>query len=1088
MNFIDPLGLEGVHPEEWERVRLHINDLGGWFGGQGAGGHVFLEFPDRNLFRGNYPKRMEGYDQRHINANTTTFEYYCRPSKVTTAIDVMNQIKWSCSKNCVYTAVEGMKEMGFIHADKIRLSKILPLPSELRSQMLEFHGIDPRVITYPREKIEIKHPPPTSPPLSFNFSPSLDFGGVSLSKTAELQLKISDITGAAFDASTGQIVLFGPQERYLPQVDLDDLAVAVKSVYGFGNDAQDPGISIDPSPETPGQMKVRYDGATANTSFGQTIFEADYLLKCLVVGKNKATGQPFNLNVPGYRSALDRLAAHQWTGGQLDSVRLWFIPDQITLIETEDHKGMVFSDVRMKVMTEASLIGLPADHPVCQEFADHFTAHYDEFARELPILEKLKNLGKITAIVKWIRENKIPFDTSFFIKYQPKKVETPDYVSPIENSCQWTLKRLERRHVPGHRHKKDVEALYTQTIRASGGVVYRLNSQNYATYRHPTAQEFTSSVLKSRPSENDFSWTFKFPTNRETFIAVAQSIYRTKKPGNVKKSYTDLSFSVPGEQKLSLQRFYNSFSEKESPFGIGWRMIPYELELPTEKIPATTHDRRTFVSYSKILVRTPEGEDFYQLYLLSDSNLPIFKSPVNSNFLQDNLNGTFTLIIPHRGRIDFDSHGRLLKVMDANGVAIEYEFSDQNLTSIHHQNGATIELEYEGNLLIKASGPGNSVVQYAYHSNGQLAAVGDAHKIYLRYSYDSDNRLNRITDHLNNVLFEANYDDYNRAILVKEGSMSYQSDFSLEKKSMKRIDNQGNETTFQFDDKDRLVYKKDPSGLIWKFFYDQSEFCSPTKIIDPKGGITECHYDPSGNLIYLKNPVGAEWRFFFDDWGNCLCGREPNGRAIWNTYRDKNRLIQRFLKVAIDVDENDHFALGFRGLETDGRYAECFSYDDQTGQLISRTNSRGATTSFTYDKTGQQKGILFPTGYRAEQKIDEKGKIVEISDGFGIQKSYDYDEYDRVKAIQTAAGSTCFTYDDGGNLRMLVDPKGFTTSYDYDNQRNLKKVTDAEGGSTSYEYNSLDQLTHFSLPNGACKTIKYDSLGRLEQEIWGIPK
>ena len=138
-----------------------------------------------------------------------------------------------------------------------------------------------------------------------------------------------------------------------------------------------------------------------------------------------------------------------------------------------------------------------------------------------------------------------------------------------------------------------------------------------------------------------------------------------------------------------------------------------------------------------------------------------------------------------------------------------------------------------------------------------------------------------------------------------------------------------------------------------------------------------------------------------------------------------------------------------------------------------------------YDKNGQQKEILYPTGYKLERKINEQGKVVKVSDGFGIQKGYNYDEFDRVKAIQTAAGSTYFTYDDGGDLRMVLDPRGFSTSYGHDKQHNLKEVTDAEGGMSSYEYNSLNQLTHISLPNGSCKTIKYDLFGRLEQEIWG---
>lgn len=41
VNFVDPLGFESINPEDCERVILHINDLPGIGGGQGAGGHVF---------------------------------------------------------------------------------------------------------------------------------------------------------------------------------------------------------------------------------------------------------------------------------------------------------------------------------------------------------------------------------------------------------------------------------------------------------------------------------------------------------------------------------------------------------------------------------------------------------------------------------------------------------------------------------------------------------------------------------------------------------------------------------------------------------------------------------------------------------------------------------------------------------------------------------------------------------------------------------------------------------------------------------------------------------------------------------------
>ena len=1066
VNFIDPLGLEKLtifadFPNEWD-----------W----GDFGHGWSEIKDEEgtcTCRGHYRTGIRD-DTYRGTERTASIKFEISPEQALRVTEVFdNPGKYHLLKNNCIDIVTKVLDVCEIEHPSFKDFMKISDPVKLHRWVNEQNNIRSQETT-------------TKPPLGMNFSPGLDFGGVSLSKTAELKLSLADITGAAFDPATGQIVLFGPQDRYLPPLELDDLTVAVRSVYGIGltSPVVDPGVSIgtDYSP-FPDKLKVRYDGATANTTFGQTMFEADYLLKGLVIGKNQDNGQRFNSIIPGYSSVLARLAAHQCTDNPID-IRTWFVPEQITLVEDEFHKGMVFSDVRMKVLTEAQFSGSTKDYAACREFAEHFTAHFDEFARQFPVLEKLKQLGKVTAIVKWLKDNNVPFDTAFFSNYQPKMVETPQYIAPIVDRYEWTLTKVEQQYVKGHRHKRDVSVPYPQVRNVSGGISYKLSSKNFTTYTDPVANDFASAALQSRPSENEFAWSFNSPINRETFIAVAQSIYRTRKPGNVKKSYIDMSFPVLGNQKLTLQRFYSSFSEKESACGHGWRISPYELELPPEKVLIASSDGRRCETYQDILVRAPEGEYLYQPFIFSDDNCLLFKSSDYPGLLKDNLNGTFSLFIPRVGRLDFNNQGQLLRIFDINGFSIEYQYHDHQLCSIHHQNGAAILLEYAHNRLIKASGPENTTVQYTYHPSGQLRTVGSPNGIYFHYSYDLDKRLNKITDSLENTLFEAIYDDYNRATTLRDGLMRYQSDFSLEKKIMTMTDSQGRESIFHFDSKDRLTHKKNSSGLTWDFIYEQDNTRFPNKIIDPKGGITECRYDARGNPIYLRNPVGAEWRFFYDGDGNLLCQKEPNGRAIWNTYGWGNRLRQTLIKATVNFDESDRYTSKCNGLTLDGQYGVSFRYDEATGKLISHTNTRHATTSFTYDKNGQVKEILFPTGYLFERKADEKGRILEISDKFGMQKHYDYDG-NFLKSIQTAVGSTHFTYDKSGDLRMVLDARGLATSYDYDPQHNLKEVTDAEGGISSYEYNSFNQLTHISLPNGPCKTIKYDSFGRLEQEIWG---
>ncbi len=69
-----------------------------------------------------------------------------------------------------------------------------------------------------------------------------------------------------------------------------------------------------------------------------------------------------------------------------------------------------------------------------------------------------------------------------------------------------------------------------------------------------------------------------------------------------------MSFTVLGNQKLALERHYNSFSEKNTPCGPGWRIGPFELELHTERIIAKTQQGDEVTSYPMILVKTPDVE------------------------------------------------------------------------------------------------------------------------------------------------------------------------------------------------------------------------------------------------------------------------------------------------------------------------------------------------------------------------------------------------------------------------------------------------------------------------------------------------
>jgi hypothetical protein len=77
-------------------------------------------------------------------------------------------------------------------------------------------------------KMEEKYWRPPSGPTSIPNMQRGNFGGISFSKRAKLQLDLKEIRGAVFDEGTQQLILIGKKGIQLPNMKLEDLAVAIR--------------------------------------------------------------------------------------------------------------------------------------------------------------------------------------------------------------------------------------------------------------------------------------------------------------------------------------------------------------------------------------------------------------------------------------------------------------------------------------------------------------------------------------------------------------------------------------------------------------------------------------------------------------------------------------------------------------------------------------------------------------------------------------------------------------------------------------------------------------------------------------------
>ncbi len=897
------------------------------------------------------------------------------------------------------------------------------------------------------------------------FSKIRDLGGVSLNKTAQLMLEIDDITGATYDPATGQIILFGEEDVALPEMDLDDLAVAVYSVYG----GEDPGVSIDP-PIVDGQLSVRYEGQTRETEFGWVMFEADRVMKSLALGKDNITGEPVTSNVPGYMSMLDReLASGDCEPGASWSDRFWFQPREVRLVRSSDGNTMVFDSATMEVLTEYTFEGGEPgaeSNPEAEAFAAHLTEHYDEFAEEWPVLKDLKRLGKVVAIIKWIKDNGIPVDLSFIENYDIEYFSTPDNTPAIT--------------VEGDNG--------TCHITIEGGVSFHPPNEYLADDpTDPVTDPMRDAALSQRPAETDFLWEFQPPaqasatglmsTQEEPLTAVAQSFTRSRKDGNISFSEVDLSYPISGTFTLNLTRYYDSFSEKASAFGYGWHELPFQLRFPVAKRRFTFGPDDTPIDlYTRIWVaERPAGrEDAYELLGIDENDIPVHKRPGSEDILRALSDDSFLLTKVQGTSITFDSAGRVTSMIDPNGNLLAYIYDGSgHLTRVQGSGGRAIDAGYNAEGCIsQASGPGGRLITYGYDDDGNLHTVTNTVGQTQTYTYDADHRLLSVTDAEGNLVFSTSYDDYNRTTYRRAGTAAdFAYEFDLAQRQTQTTDPYDQQTHQRFDEKYRLSEYIDPLGNKLGIAYD-GDF-GPKVITDAHGVMTQLAYDERGNLITILDGAGGQTDLFYDGYNRLIATRDPEGIETAFGYDAKHNLTTIYHDVLLVLDDYGNLVSFYY----DPNNITTFTYG-ATGSLDAVTDPLGHESQFAYDVNGQLVIGSTPTGLETTFDYDARSRLSTIQSG-GSQVGFSYDDADNLTGIAADAGNVSFGYDAVGNLTGLADAEGHSTGFVYDADGNLATVQDAAGNATTYAYDVLGNLTQVSLPNGTSTVYEYDELGRL---------
>ena len=585
--------------------------------------------------------------------------------------------------------------------------------------------------------------------------------------------------------------------------------------------------------------------------------------------------------------------------------------------------------------------------------------------------------------------------------------------------------------------------------------------------------------------------------------------------GNYTKSFTDLSVESPGVQSDFI-RTYNSTSNEEGSFGIGW-----DFNIDVSKI-----------------VKPAAG--YYQVVLPDGSNTT-FKDNGKGGFECLNAHSTmtksgneYTITNAAQSKYHFNTNGELDWVKDAEGNVLTISSMTNNQRIVTDSTGRTYTITYNGNkehsriTSIEDTAAGR-VVTYAYNGDFQLISATSVSGGTEYYEYDGKGRLCKITNCYDEMTDQIVYNDNGSVNWLTNASglkQVYTYDKTQKQTGLKEYDGDTlvKTYTYNYDEKyavktntvetDGQTYEVDK--ITYTMVDGENKYDEMSESVDIMGNTTKYERDTNGNVIKTINADGTYTLANYNDKNSVIAEVDESGNATIKAY-DSNGT--RLLKEATSLhplsqtDINTVTADNFDPVKylaaneasyaiTSHEYYADSYVSGIAGLIRATTDPEGNVTEYDYYKDGVGKGLVksktlkdgntvvntVSYEYNAQLQVSKETTSFDISKSLYSVKEYEYDKFNNVTVTRDyGTGSTPATtvaeYDLLSRKTAEYAPNysadkshGSLTTYYPDG--NKKSETDAEGNVTSYVYDAYGQVIKKTNPDGTMNLTAYDGLQR----------
>ncbi|RZU42417.1 RHS repeat domain-containing protein [Edaphobacter modestus] len=413
--------------------------------------------------------------------------------------------------------------------------------------------------------------------------------------------------------------------------------------------------------------------------------------------------------------------------------------------------------------------------------------------------------------------------------------------------------------------------------------------------------------------------------------------------------------------------------------------------------------------------------------------------------------------VNHTVGYGFDRNtGAVISTTDENGVVSNYFYNDPlgRISQVRNAVGASSE----------------NWITYQYPSLRQINVAQDENT-------KGDGLLKSSTtfDGLRRVIQQTNP---NGAVIDK----TYDGLGNLQTLSNPHIASSSTDgtTTYAYDALNRITIQTQPDGSVQRWAYSGSQ----TNLTDEAGHTWSRNYDALGRLGNVTEPNGASTSYVYDAAGNLTSATQigasgDTGRSHRFSYDSLSRLRSATNPETGTINYNSY---------------------DADGNLISKTDARGITTSYTYDALNRltqrsyNDGVTLPILYGYDAKSILIGSThTTPTNGVGrlswsctllpnscqSMTSYSYDPMGRIAqqwylrpSNQTgAADVVSASYNLAGNMTSLTYPDGRNDTQSWDSAGHLQTVTYDNWNGQHVGYPYISSASYW--PNDAAQAIFY---------------